>query len=250
MVFELLHCDLWGPYKTTSCGSKYFLTILDDYSRAVWIYLLPSKRDAPKHLRDFIALVERQFNTHVKTIRSNNGSEFVCLTNFFREKGIIHETSCVGTPQQNGRVERKHRHLLNVARALRFQASLPVDFWSYCAMAAGYLINHTPTAVLNGKTPYELLYKKAPPMNHIKVFGCLCYVHNQKHGGDKFASRNTKSIFLGYPFGKKGWRVHNLETGLISVFRDVIFCETEFPMSKTLESSSPEITTSPAASYF
>ena len=169
---------------------------------------------------------------------------------FFQEKGIIHETSCVGTPQQNGRVERKHRHLLNVARALRFQASLPVDFWSYCTMAAGYLINRTPTAVLNGKTPYDLLYKKAPLMNHIKVFGCLCYVHNQRHGGDKFASRTTKSIFLGYPFGKKGWCVYNLETGIISVSLDVILCETEFPMSQPLESSSPEITTSLAAPYF
>lgn len=63
MVFELVHCDLWGPYITTSiCGSKYFLTILDNYSRAVWVYLLPSMQEAPKHLRDFIALVERQFN--------------------------------------------------------------------------------------------------------------------------------------------------------------------------------------------
>lgn len=108
-------------------------------------------------------------------------------------------------------------------------------------MAAGYLINRTPSAVLNGKTPYELLYKKAPPVNHIKVFGCLCYVHNQKHNGDKFASRTTKSVFLGYPLGKKGWRVYNLETRTISVSRDVMFCETEFPMSQVLNSSSSEM---------
>ncbi|KAG7577529.1 Integrase catalytic core [Arabidopsis thaliana x Arabidopsis arenosa] len=244
-AFELVHCDLWGPYRTTSiCGSSYFLTIVDDYSRAVWLYLLPSKQTAPMHLKNFISLVERQFSTKIKTIRSDNGTEFVCLSSFFAEQGIIHETSCVGTPQQNGRVERKHRHILNVARALRFQAHLPVEFWSYCALTAAYLINRTPTPLLKGKTPYELIYNRPPPMNHIRVFGCICYVHNQKHGGDKFESRSNKSIFLGYPFAKKGWRVYNIETGKISISRDVVFKETEFHFqlsdNDNLSSSAPD----------
>lgn len=75
--------------------------------------------------------MERQFNTNLKIIRSDNGAEFLSLGDYFREKGIMHETSCVGTPQQNGHVERKHQHILNVARALRFQANLPVEFWGF-----------------------------------------------------------------------------------------------------------------------
>ncbi|KAG7599411.1 Reverse transcriptase RNA-dependent DNA polymerase [Arabidopsis suecica] len=241
-AFDLIHCDLWGPYRTTAlCGSRFFLTIVDDYSRAVWIYLLTSKQEAPMHLKNFLALVERQFSTQVRTVRSDNGSEFICLRDFFAEKGIIHETSCVGTPQQNGRVERKHQHILNVARALRFQANLPIEFWGYCALTAGYLINRTPTKLLHGKTPFELVYGRPPPLDHLRVLGCLCFVHNQKHGGDKFASRSTKSVFLGYPFAKKGWRVYNLETGVVSVSRDVIFKEDEFPFA-TLEND--EITDS------
>lgn len=239
-AFELIHCDLWGPYRSSAlCGSRYFLTILDDYSRAVWIYLLPSKQEAPKHLKNFLALVERQFSSQVKMIRSDNGSEFICLSDFFAQQGIQHETSCVGTPQQNGRVERKHRHILNVARALRFQANLPIEFWGYCALTAGYLINRTPTPLLKGKTPFEMIYNRPPPMDHLRVFGCLCHVHNQKHGGDKFASRSVKSIFIGYPLGKKGWRVYNMETGAISVSHDVVFNESQFPYDSTANSSSP-----------
>lgn len=223
-----------GPYRTHAlCGSRYFLTILDDYSQALWIYLFPSKQTAPTELKNFIALVERQFDKQVKTIRSDNGSEFLCLRDYFREKGIQYETSCIWTPQQNGKVERKHQHILNVARALRFQANLPIEFWGYCAITAGYLINRTPTPILHGKSPFELLYDSPPPLNHLRIFGCLCYVHNQKRDGDKFATRSHRSVFIGYPHGKKGWRTYNLDTGIVSVSRDVIFVETEFPFIVT-----------------
>lgn len=145
----------------------------------------------------------------------------------------------MGTPQQNGRVERKHRHILNTARALRFQANLPTEFWGFGALTAGYLINRTPTPLLQGKTPFEVLYNRPPPLDHLRVFGCVCYVHNQKHGGDKFENRGNKSIFIGYPFAKKGWRVYNIETGRVTVSRDVVFLETEFGFSSLPISVTP-----------
>jgi len=156
---------------------------------------------------------------------------------YFRDHGIVHKTSCTGTPQQNGRVERKHRHILNVARALCFQANLPIHFWGDCALTACYLINRTSTIVLKGKSPYELLYGTPPTLNHLRVLGCLCYAHNQHHGGDKFASRSRKCIFMGYPYGKKAWRLYDIESKTFFVSRDVVFYEADFPYASTI---SPE----------
>ncbi|GAA0151182.1 transmembrane signal receptor [Lithospermum erythrorhizon] len=119
-TFELIHYDLWGPYHTpSSCGARYVLTIVDDYSRAVWLFLLIDKTEVLKYFMQFFALVDRQFNAKVRFVCSDNGTEFLSLRDYFSKNGIVFQTSCVGTPQQNGRVERKHRHILNVGRALR-----------------------------------------------------------------------------------------------------------------------------------
>ena len=117
----MIHCDVWGPYRVqSSCGARYFLTIIDDFSRTVWTYLLLEKSEVQNVLQNFCAMAMKQFDKEVKTVRSDNGTEFMCLARYFREKGITHQTSCVATPQQNGRVERKHMHILNVARSLLF----------------------------------------------------------------------------------------------------------------------------------
>lgn len=231
-VFDLIHCDVWGPYRTIAfCGSHYFLTIIDDKSRAVWLYLLPNKALVSQQIKDFLILIERQFSKKVKTLRSDNGTEFMCLTQFFKEQGIIHETSCVHTPQQNGRAERKHRHILNIARALRFQANLPIEFWGECVLTAGHLINRTPTVLLNNKTPYEILHGEPPSISHLRVLGCLAYAHNKNTKGDKFASRSRRCILLGYPSGTKGWKLFDLEQDAVFISRDVEFQEDVFPYS-------------------
>ncbi|XP_026397593.1 uncharacterized protein LOC113292991 [Papaver somniferum] len=222
--------DLWGPYKTpSSCGAHYFLTIVDDFSRGVWIYLLRNKTEVESMFLNFIALIKRQFGKEIKCVRSDNGTKFNSLREYFKSNGIIFETSCVGTPQQNGRVERKHQHIMNVARALRFQANLPIKFWGECALTAAYLINRTPTPLLGNKTPYEIMFGKLPQYDQLLVFGCLCYVHNQNNKGDKFASRGRRCVFLGYPFGKKAWQVYDLDTHQFLVSRDVDFYELQFP---------------------
>jgi len=89
------------------------------------------------------------------------------MKKYFLENGINFQTSYMGTPpQQNGRVESKHQHILNVARALRFQGCLPIDFWGECVIMAGYLINRTPYSVLNEKTPYRMFFGCDPAYDH------------------------------------------------------------------------------------
>ena len=167
-------------------------------------------------------------------IRSNNALELSKsyeVLEFFANTGITHQTSCVQTPQQNGVVERKHKHLLEVSRALLFQSSLPIKYWGECVLTATYLINRMPTKLLKGKTPYELLHGSVPAYDHLRVFGCLCYVVINKQGRDKFEPRASACVFVGYPFGQKGYKVMDLESNKVYVSRDVVFHERICPFT-------------------
>lgn len=145
-------------------------------------------------------------------------------------KGIVHQRSIAGTPQQNGRVERKHRHLVEIAMALRLHAGLPKHLWGECILSATYLINLMPSSVLKWKTPYERLFNKQPIYGHLRSIGCLCYAKNPKKRIDKFEAKRVKCVFFGYPCDQKGYKLYDLAEKRIFVSIDVIFEDNVFPL--------------------
>ncbi|GJX58761.1 retrovirus-related pol polyprotein from transposon TNT 1-94 [Tanacetum coccineum] len=156
---------------------------------------------------------------------------------FMSKMGFEHQTSCVDRPQQNGRVERKHRNILEIVRALRFHAHLPISYWGDCVVTATYLINRFPSVVIGNKTPYEMLMNKKPGYSNLKVFGYLAVASNPSKVNDKMAPRGVPCLFLGYPPHQKGYTLLNLLTHTRFVSRDVTFYEHIFPYSKSITQS-------------
>ncbi|CAN1312477.1 Retrovirus-related Pol polyprotein from transposon TNT 1-94 [Linum perenne] len=234
--FDLVHMDIWGPYSVPSIGGhKYFLTIVDDHSRFTWIRLMKSKSAVRSLITEFVALIRNQYGSLIKSFRTDNGLEFQ-MSEFYSSLGIEHQTSCAYTSQQNGRVERKHRHILNVARALLFQSSLPTNFWGYAVSHAVHIINRLPTPILLDKTPIEVLTSEKASYDHLRVFGCLVYSAIVHPGGLKFDSRASTCVFLGYPAHTKGYYLYNTHNNQVIVSRDVVFHESLFPFSLPHES--------------
>lgn len=128
------------------------------------------------------------------------------MKSYFSANGILHQTSCVGTPQQNDRAERKHRHILIMAMALLFQSNLPKKFWGESVLTASYLINRTPTPLFQSRTPYELLYGSPPPYSKLSLpQSVFCKTSGGKN--NKIDPRSRRCVFLGYPQGQNGWKV-------------------------------------------
>jgi hypothetical protein len=171
-MFEIVHMDIWGPINIDCThGHRYFLTMVDDFTRHTWIHLIKSKSDVKQPIIKFIAYVKNQFNCSIKTIRSNNGPEFL-LTDLFDSHGILHQRSCVETPEQNSVVERKHRHIQNVARSLLFHFGIPKCYWCFIFSYVVHIINCLPSRILKQQSPFQLLHGKSPSLLDFKTFGC------------------------------------------------------------------------------
>lgn len=166
-----------GPYKIeTYDDMKYFLTMVDDYSRWTWNFLMRVKFDVSGVLKAFIAMILNQFECMIKVVRTDNGSKFfnsVC-DELFSMHGIVYQSYCPYTPQKNRVVERRHIHILETAKAIKFQGHLPAKFWGCCVEVVVYIINRVPSTILGNKSHFELLYQKVPTLSHLRVIGCLC----------------------------------------------------------------------------
>lgn len=157
-MFDKVHLDMWGPYGVITVGGfSYFLTVVDDHKRCTWIYLMKiNKSDARSIIRYYYQFVFTQLGYKVKCFPSDNSPKFHML-DFYFEHDIIHQTSCVDTPQQNRVVERKHQYFINVARSfLSIQCSFKV-LGSFCSNKnLSYQLDSTP--LLKHTSPFELLF--------------------------------------------------------------------------------------------
>ncbi|KAL4031342.1 hypothetical protein IC575_009619 [Cucumis melo] len=230
-ILDYVHSDLWGPTKEVSMGgSRYFVSIIDDFSRKVWIYPLKQKDEAFGKFLEWKKQVENQTGRKVKYLRTDNGLEFVNnkFNQFCKPEGITRHFTVTYTPQQNGLAERFNRTIMERTRCLLTNASLPLKFWGEAAQTACYLINRSPSTALNLKTRQEVWTGKAPSLEHLRVFGCTAYAH-VKDG--KLNKRALKCMFIGYPQGVKGYKLWCIEKGMNKciISRDVIFNETEMP---------------------
>jgi hypothetical protein len=143
----------------------------------------------------------------------------------FKLKGIIYQTTCVNTPEQNGVSERKNRHLLEVTRALLFQNNVPKVFWSDAILSATYLINKLSSIKLNNKSPLEILYQWTINIEHLRLFGCVTFIKIKWKSKLDFIS--TKIIFLGYSSITKGYKYFDPINKKVFNSRDVNFFENE-----------------------
>jgi hypothetical protein len=211
----------------TPSGNKYFLLLVDDMSRYMWLHLLSSKNQAAVAIKNFQATVEVESGRKLKVLRTDRGGEFTSVE--FGEHcarcGVQRQLTAPYTPQQNGVVERCNQTVVDMAHSILKAKALSSFFWGEAVHTAVHLLNQAPTRALDGKTPFEAWYGEHTAVHYLRTFGCVAHVKTTKSGLQKLDDRSTPTIFVGYESGSKAYKCYDPSTKRVVISRDVVFDE-------------------------
>jgi transposase InsO family protein len=141
-ALKFVHGDLCGPIKpATPGGRRYFLLLVDDAIRYMWVVLLTAKSEASSTIKRIQAAAEKECGRKLQVLRTDNGGEFTTVefTAYCADEGVTRHFLAPYTLQQNGVVERRNQTVVAMARALLKQWRMPVEFWGDAVVTAVYL---------------------------------------------------------------------------------------------------------------
>ncbi|KAJ9544415.1 hypothetical protein OSB04_024122 [Centaurea solstitialis] len=223
---QQLHVDLYGPIAVqTPNGKKYILVLVDEFSRFTSVEFVRKKSHVPMLLINLLKRLQVFHGLQVQVIRSDNGTELKnpTIEEYLNSVGITHNFSAPRTPQQNGVVERKNRTIVEAARTMLNASGLPLTFWAEAVSIACFTQNRSLVVKRFEKTPYHLLYNKCPNIKFFHVFGCKCFVLNDREHVGKFDPKGDSAIFIGYAWDTVAYRVYIPRTKLVVVSTNVKF---------------------------
>jgi transposase InsO family protein len=160
-------------------------------------------------------MVEKEKGVSIKCLRFDGGGEYFSneFSEYLKEHGIQRKYLCSYSPQQNGFVERKNRHIVKITRVMLNEKNLPNYFWAEAVAIAVYIMNRTPIVVVHSMTPEEKFTSKKPDVSHLKMFGCIACMHVLDEKRSKLDPKVEKCIFIRYSSKQKGYDVSILPLG-------------------------------------
>lgn len=204
---DVITSDVCGPFKKSIGGSEYFVTFncaCTDYTEVVAIR---SKSDCKTELIKFLKRCHTQFGAFPKTLRSDQGGEYLDgeLQLFLENNGIKFECAVARCPQQNGISERKNRTLLEAVRTMLLARDLPQHLWAEALHHANDTFNNIPKEP-NSPSPKEKFFGKSFRPMFIE-FGAPIFHLTNPQNRSKLAERGMPGIFLGFDHNSKGFRI-------------------------------------------
>ncbi|CAI7781678.1 unnamed protein product [Closterium sp. NIES-54] len=229
---QTLHTDVWGPaHVRGQCHERYFLLVVDDYSRYTTVFPLRSKGEVTEVLINWICGARRQlsesFGSDLPVLRlhSDRGGEFSSdlLRAFCRLEGIRQTFTLPASPQQNGIAERRIGMVMDVARTSMIHATAPHFLWPFAVQYAAHQINLQPHLSLPETTPTLRWTGKVGDASAFRVWGSRDFVRDTT--ADKLSSRAVPFVFLGFPPDAPGWQFYHPTSRRVLSSQDVTFDE-------------------------
>ncbi|CAI5982305.1 unnamed protein product [Closterium sp. NIES-64] len=230
---QTLHMDVWGPARVRGLGhERYFLLVVDEYSRYTTVFPLRSKGDVTEVLIDWIRAARLQlrhcFGSDFPVLRlhSDKGGEFSSglLRAYCRARGIRQTFTLPDSPQQNGIAERRIGMVMDVTRTSMMHAAAPHFLWPFAVRYAAHQINLQPMVSMLETSPALLWTGKVGDASAFRVWGSWAFVRDLS--ADKLSPRAAPCVFLGFPPDAPGWQFYHPTSRRVLSSQDVTFDES------------------------
>ncbi|CAI5953868.1 unnamed protein product [Closterium sp. NIES-65] len=228
--------DMWGPARVRGLGhERYFLLVVDDYSRYTTVFPLRSKGDVTEVLIDWIRAARLQLRQSfgsdfpVLRLHSDRGGEFSSnlLRAYCRARGIRQTFTLPDSPQQNGIAERRIGMVMDVARTSMMHAAAPHFLWPFAVKYAAHQINLHPRVSRPETSPALLWTGKVGDASAFRVWGSRAFVRDLS--ADKLSPRAAPCVFLGFPPDAPGWQFYHPTSRRVLSSQDVTFDDSVCP---------------------
>lgn len=235
---SLVSIDVCGPLPVLRLGFKWWLEIVDNFSRKKWTFPLKTKDEAPAALQTWKGKAELKSGNKLQAVRSNGARELLALLRQWeRDFGISYHTTEAYNSIQNGVVERSIQTSEEHVRAMLEDANMPIEFWPEALEACTIMRNALPNGPdIDGfkVSPEEAFTGIQPTVSHFKVWGCKAVVYmdsrSQPAGmrSDKLMNRGKDAVFIGYvPDTSKMWLFWEPDMGAIKAHNKAVWFEHE-----------------------
>ncbi|CAI7728960.1 unnamed protein product [Closterium sp. NIES-54] len=230
---QTLHMDVWGPARVRGQGhERYFLLVVEDYSRYTTVFPLRSKGHVTEVLIDWIRAARLQLRESfgsdfpVLRLHSDRGGEFSSarLGAFYRARGIRQTFTLPASPQQNGIAERRIGMVMDVAHTSMIHAAAPHFLWPFAIHYAAHQLNLQPRVSVPETSPTLRWTGKVGDASVFWVWGSRAFVRDLSV--DKLSPRVVPCVFLGFPPDAHGWQFYHPTSRRVLSSQDVTFDES------------------------
>ncbi|CAI5458650.1 unnamed protein product [Closterium sp. Yama58-4] len=225
--------DVWGPARVRGQGQeRYFLIVVDDFSRYTTVFPLRTKGDVPDVLIPWIRRSRLQLSERFRSdfpvlrLHSDRGGEFSSglLEAFCQQEGIEQSFTLPASPQQNGVAERRIGLVMEVARTSLVHAAAPHFLWPFAVRYAAHQLNLWPRVSLPETSPTLRWTGEAGDASRFRVWGSRAFVRDTS--ADKLSRRAVPCVFLGFVPDAPGWQFYHPTSRRVLASQDVTFDES------------------------